>query len=112
MKTKYDSIRAGKARKMKTETKHTPEMVMAHFNLSDESFDALPRGLAAELGTAINELTTLRADKAELLSALQEAKGHLEYCNYGDNYEREGTEPLKLQLEQAIAKASGERNNK
>jgi hypothetical protein len=33
---------------------------------------------------------------AALVEALQDAEGHLEYCGYGDRYERECAEESKL----------------
>ena len=47
---------------------------------------------------------------AELLDALKAAKEHLEYCGYGDSWERECAEAQGLQekIEDAIAKAKGE----
>ncbi len=45
----------------------------------------------------------------ELLNALKQAKEHLEYCNYGDNWEKECAyrEKLPEKIEKAIAKAEG-----
>jgi len=59
--------------------------------------------------------TYIRADvaeqeKSELLEALEVAYGHLEYCNYGDSWERECAVDAKLpqMLEAVIAKAKGQ----
>jgi hypothetical protein len=45
----------------------------------------------------------------ELLEALKEAKGHLEYCGYGDAWERECAldcdDPLDQKIANAISKA-------
>lgn len=44
------------------------------------------------------------AEKIKLLrEALQEASDHLDYCGYGDSYEREGARGSKLP--ETIAKA-------
>ena len=45
----------------------------------------------------------------ELLEALEEAQSHLEYCGYGDKWEREVAEDRKLsqKIETALAKAKG-----
>jgi hypothetical protein len=51
----------------------------------------------------------LIAAAPELLSALKSAKEHLEYCGYGDKWEREYAEANKLEekIDEAIAKAEG-----
>lgn len=43
-----------------------------------------------------------------LVAALQAASDHLDYCGYGDKYERECARDAHLpeQIEQALAKAS------
>lgn len=59
----------------------------------------------------IREMRDIAAVKAkresDLLEALEAAKAHLEYIGYGDFYEREGTEGLREQIEEAIKKAKG-----
>ena len=47
----------------------------------------------------------------ELLEALIDAKEHLEYCGYGDSYERKcaESEGLEDKINKAIAKAEGGR---
>lgn len=39
----------------------------------------------------------------KLHDALQAAKDHLEYCGYGDSWERECAEGLSDQIEEALA---------
>lgn len=43
----------------------------------------------------------------DLLQALEAARDHLEYVGYGDDWERQGTESLRDQIDEAIAKAKG-----
>jgi hypothetical protein len=56
----------------------------------------------------------LIAAAPDLLEALQCALDHLEYCGYGDSWEREcaltGEDPLDKKIEAAIAKAIGVTN--
>ena len=56
----------------------------------------------------------LIAAAPDLLEALQCALDHLEYCGYGDSWEREcaltGEDPLDKKIEAAIAKATGVTN--
>lgn len=56
------------------------------------------------------ENAILIAAASDLLSALEEALEHLEYCNYGDKWERERAEALGLSLtiNAAIKRARGE----
>lgn len=67
---------------------------------------AIEHGLPLEENQkAIPIATVVHSD--DLLEALEEAQKHLEYIGYGDAYERDGTEPLKEQIESAIRKARG-----
>ena len=47
---------------------------------------------------------------AELLEALEDAQEHLDYCGWGDKYERDCAreEGLPKKIEEAIRKAKGE----
>jgi len=38
----------------------------------------------------------------ELAKQLELSKQHLDYCNWGDNWERQGTEPLKNSINKAL----------
>lgn len=60
----------------------------------------------AEVETNAN--AQLIAAAPDLLKALQDAQAHLEYCNYGDNWERECAKEQKLseKIEAAIEKAT------
>lgn len=40
----------------------------------------------------------------ELLSILQEAKAHLDFCDYGDNYEKECAGDLPERIDESILK--------
>ena len=51
-------------------------------------------------------ITKLEARNARLLAALKRAKDHLEYCGYGDEWERginDGKDPLDKQIKSALA---------
>lgn len=45
-------------------------------------------------------------DLKTVLDALQKASDHLEYCGYGDSWEREGTGPLRQEIAYALALAN------
>ena len=49
-------------------------------------------------------LEELKAQNEKLRAALQAAKEHLEYCGYGDKWERECAEASKLeeQIDEAL----------
>lgn len=53
-----------------------------------------------------------RTVKEELLFALEKAWEHLEYCGYGDKWERECAEEDKIQeiIKGAIVRAKEEKN--
>lgn len=46
---------------------------------------------------------------AQLVEALEEAKDHLEYCNYGDSWERECAicSRLAFRIDEALKAANG-----
>ena len=51
-------------------------------------------------------ITKLEARNARLLAALKRAKDHLEYCGYGDEWERginDGKDQLDKQIKSALA---------
>ena len=55
---------------------------------------------------AADEIERLEARNARLLAALKRAKDHLEYCGYGDEWERginDGKDPLDKQIKSALA---------
>ena len=51
--------------------------------------------------------TKIDRDKLEsIVDALHEASNHLDYCNYGDSWERcvnEGDDPLNKRIERALS---------
>lgn len=51
----------------------------------------------------------LKAAVKSLLEALQEAQAHLEFCGYGDSYERDVADSAKLpeRIEAAISFGKG-----
>lgn len=55
------------------------------------------------------EIDRLKEINAELLSALEAAEGHLDYCGYGDSWEREcalhGEPNLPTQIDAALTNA-------
>ena len=59
--------------------------------------------------TGAVQLCSLHASAPELLEALKSAQAHLEYCGYGDKWERECAREDKLseRISKAIAKAEG-----
>ncbi len=66
--------------------------------------------LATAFGDTLEEAQAnarLISSSPELLAALKEAQAHLEYCGYGDPWEREGTGPMAGRIADAIAKAEG-----
>ena len=60
------------------------------------------------VGCLFSEIDRLHEVNVELLQALESAKEHLDYVNYGDSWERECAHDSKLpdRLEVAIAKAT------
>lgn len=61
------------------------------------------------IGMALNEEDArLMVASPKLLAALEAAHAHLNYCGYGDNWERECSEGLDKQITAAIALAKGE----
>jgi hypothetical protein len=51
---------------------------------------------------ALNNALKVREELNEVRVALKAANDHLEYCNFGDSWEREGTGPLKEQIAKAL----------
>lgn len=49
------------------------------------------------------EIITLRIQNEKLKDALQSASAHLDYCGYGDSWERQGTEGLEEQIKEALS---------
>ena len=60
---------------------------------------------ADEIDRLNGENTALKAQVNELREALQLASDHLDYCGYGDSYERECARESKLEekIEQALS---------
>lgn len=53
-------------------------------------------------------IARLVAAAPDLYAALEAAEEHLDYCGYGDNWERECAAGLPMQIATALAKARGE----
>jgi len=74
--------------------------------------DDIADGWEYKFRDAAVELRCLHIVNTQLLKALEMAKEHLEYCGYGDSWEREcaltGEDPLDKKIDAAIAAAKGE----
>lgn len=58
--------------------------------------------------TLAKRVVELEERNAKLTDALEEAKAHLEFCGYGDSYERESAADLPRLIEDALKFNKGE----
>lgn len=101
----------------KTKFKHTTLGEWEVEHVIKQNGDAYYK-VGIELGTSICNITTRNSEQAranakliaaapELLKALQKAQAHLEYCGWGDSWEREcaNEDKLPAKIQTAIDKA-------